>query len=255
MPNTTDTYWSADGTSLQTYVQNIETKGGSRWGVAPLRGTDSAVSGKPGEDWRRKIAGPRVLTLQMWLAGEGEKEWTDNWIALRKLLWRTDRRVSLTKRWKGVDGIVRSAVGKVEYLSGLEPSMVSDDASKCTVDFKMADPYFYGAEEHAVVTTAGVTVDNVGDDITRRIRIESMSNAKTLKNLTTGRDLSLDAGTSVIIDVWSWDVTGTTVGPGDVNVSGDKVEQFWFSLFPGENELDLVGGSTDTDVYWTPVYL
>lgn len=254
MPNTTDTYWSVDGTSLQTYVQNIETKGGSRWGVAPLRGADNLIPLAPGEEWNRKIAGARILTLQMWLAGESEQEWTDNWIALRKLLWRTNRRINLTKRWKGVDNVVRSAVAKAEFYSGLEPGMISDDASKFTVDLKLADPYFYGTETSVVVGTAGIVAVNDGDDIARKVRVENMSTSKTLQNLTNGRDLSLSAGGSgVTIDSGAWTVTGGTANEGDVVVAGNKREAYWFTLDPGDNDLDINTGTAT--VYWTPVYL
>lgn len=259
MTNTTDTYWSVDGASLQTLAKNIETKGGSRLGVAPLRGDDFVVPTKFGRQHVPKVADARVLSLQGWVQGcdddgvvavGSEQIFADNWQALRRLFWRTDRQINLTKRWKGVDGVVRSAVAKAEFAGGLEPAMMDPSSAKFTVDLMLADPYFYGTPDSQTITTAGGTITPGGDDTTRAITLEfTGAGPKTLTNTETGRSITVTGPTT--IDILAW--TATSIGTAGVDTAGEKNEQFWFSLERGANPLTL---DHDTCIVtWTPVYL
>ena len=259
MTNTTDTYWEVDGTSLQTYARNIETKGGSRLGAAPLRGENIVVPTKFGRQWVAKLPDARVLSLQGWVQGcdddgvvaaGAEQIFTDNWQALRRLFWRTDRQINLKKRWKGVDDVVRSATAKAEFAGGLEPGMMDPASAKFTVDLMLADPYFYGQAVTTTVTTAGATITPGGDDTTRKITLVfTGAGSKTLTNTTTGRSITVSGATTV--DILAF--TATTIGSANVDTAGEKNEQFWFSLLRDANVLTLDHDSVD--ITYTPVYL
>ena len=256
MTNTTDTYWDVNGSSLNTFARNLSTLEG-RWGAPPLRGENVLVPGRPGRAWVRKVPDQRTITLAGWVRGanddgtipaESRGKFFENWIALRKLLWHPASQQSLTKRWKGTDGIVKTAVGQVEFAGGLEPSMQGDRGAAFTCDLLMADPYFYGAQQTAHVTTSGLTVVNDGDDRARAMTL-TFSAAAALTNTSTGRAITVTGAT--VVDVMQF--SATTIGPGGVSTTGWPTEVFWYFLQLGNNVLTLSAGTCD--IAWQPVYL
>jgi hypothetical protein len=74
MANSTTEYWDVNGVSLQTYAQNIESWGGSREGVPPLRGEDQVIPYARGSRRVRKVPDSRMLSLQGWVLGMEEYE-------------------------------------------------------------------------------------------------------------------------------------------------------------------------------------
>lgn len=247
MPNTTDEYWDVDGESLQTLVRNIE-QWGQRHGVPPIRGGDFHLPMVPGELWRAKVPGPRTITLAGWLVGDTVQDFRSNWRSLRNLLWRTDRQVSLTKRWRLVEGgSVYQATAKAQYESGLEPDTIGPSAAKFTVDMRLAFPYFKGSLAAHNGMSGSFSINVLGDDTTRLVTLQ-FSQAATLLNVTTGRELTVpDAAT---LNVETFDTTGSYE---NISVSGDDDEPFWFSLARGQNDLILTAGVVN--ISYTPLYV
>lgn len=173
MTDTTETYWDADGQSLQTFAFNIVTLGGDRMAPIPVRGDDITVPYMPGTVWTPKVPNQRVISLGMWVIGanedgtipddeDGRRTFDKNWRMLRRLLWRYRTQFTLTKRFwvptedleaAGVDitelpqngsWSLISASAKASYHSGMEPMMSGPSRAAFVVNLLLSDPYFYG---------------------------------------------------------------------------------------------------------------
>lgn len=206
MTNTTKTFWSVDGISLQTYAWNITSLGGDRQAPPPLRGDDITVPYMPGDRWVPREVDSRTITLGMWVQGSNEDGtipqnetqrhvWERNWQKLRRLLWKPRRQMVLTKHFwvptfdlfdAGVDASLLpsestwslySASAKVNFVGGLAPTMQGGGHSAFTVDLKLTDPYFYS--EPIEITFGGNLVTGqtneviiLGDDRTHAVELE-----------------------------------------------------------------------------------
>lgn len=175
MTNSTETFWSVDGQSLQTYAWNIRTLGEDRLAPPPVRGADLRVPYMIGSQYVPRTPDSRVITLGMWVQGSDEtgKPPTDehlkrrfdaNWRKLRNLLWKPRRQLTLTKRFwvptfdlteAGVDATLLptegawslySASAKASFVGGLSPTMQGQAHGVFTVDLLLSDPFFYGDE-------------------------------------------------------------------------------------------------------------
>lgn len=174
MVNTTETYWSVDGVSLQTYAMNIKTLGGDRLAPPPLRGDDITVPYAAGTVWVPKVVDARTITLGMWILGaeddgtaplgsDARRKFDANWRALVKLLWKPRQQFTLTKRFwvpsaelvaggmslSGLPTIAGwtliEAQAKASFAGGLSPTMTGPTRADFTVDLLLSDPYFYSA--------------------------------------------------------------------------------------------------------------
>lgn len=208
MVNTTETFWSVDGVSLQTYAFNITTLGGDRMSPPPLRGADLVIPYQAGQTWVPKVVDSKTITLGMWVIGADEagnipqdedsrRTFERNWRKLRKLLWTPRRQVTLTKRfWVPVEDLtdaglnladytveggwaLMEASGKAQFSGGLEPSMGGPSRAAFTVDLRMADPFFYGTPVDVEFTTQTASpnigptrnIEVLGDERTTRMEI------------------------------------------------------------------------------------
>lgn len=165
MTNSTEYFWSIDGVSLQTYAFNISTWGGDAQSPPPLRGSDTTVPYVVGDQYHRKVPGARTVSFGMWVIGANEdgslpvggssrRLFEENWRALRKLMWNPNRQVKLTKRFRDWEtGELVEATALAEFAGGLTPTMNGSQRAVFTVQFKLADPFFYG-EEHTISINA-----------------------------------------------------------------------------------------------------
>lgn len=208
MVNTTETFWSVDGVSLQTYAFNIVTLGGDRMSPPPLRGDDITVPFRAGQVWRPKVPDSRTITLGMWVIGADEngnipqnedsrRTFDRNWRKIRRLLWNSRRQITLTKRfWVPVDDLedagvpltgltteggwaLISATAKAEFAGGLEPTMGGPSRAAFTVDLRLADPYFYG-DEIAIPLSMSTSDSLPGPSATRLILGDDRTTSITL---------------------------------------------------------------------------
>lgn len=222
--NTTETFWSVDGVSLQTYAFNITTLGDDRDGVPPLRGSDIEIPYMPGTMWVPREVDSRYITLGMWVVGANEdgtiptgetsrRIYERNWRKLRRLLWTPRRQFTLTKKfWVLTEELEEAGVDLSESLSdglwtlyeasargtfagGLSPNMTGGTRATFTVDILLSDPFFYGAPIEIPFSTQtgegfpGPTQSIVvlGDDRTLNIEID-------LEGPLTGPQITHDAG-------------------------------------------------------------
>ena len=70
MANSTDTYWSVNGVSLQTLGFNITTDGDHA--PPPLRGDDDLIPYRVGQVLQDRIPNSRTLPFKMWAIGMDE---------------------------------------------------------------------------------------------------------------------------------------------------------------------------------------
>lgn len=229
MPNTTNDYWDVDGVSLQTYVQNLESWGGSREAPAPFRGENLQIPYAYGKRFVPKLPDARQMGLQGWITSEragveNETGLKQNWRDLRKLLWRPEEEFLLTRRWTDENAVSRVATGLAQYVSGLEPVINGNSTAKFAVTLEMADPFFYGPEISLPLATSYVFIDEHGDYPTKKMFIDLVGPLTTPKvtfiqnggsNLATVSTTSyptIATGTTVTIDIENFKATETTGG-------------------------------------------
>lgn len=173
MTNTTKEYWDVDGVSLNTYAWNIATLSG-RLSVPPLRGADIVVPHRAGQVWRPRVADARTVTLGMWVRGSDAnglvpRHWrgrfNDNWEALQRLLFQPSRQVTLTRRRISTSGTVRVDAAKAQVQGGIAPEMQGPGVAAFTVDFLLADPYFYSAAQSVPSRGLGLYPLTVAGDV------------------------------------------------------------------------------------------
>jgi hypothetical protein len=201
MSDTTETVWSVDGVSLQTYAYNITSLGNDRKSPPPLRGDNILVPYRPGSVWVPRVPDSKVITLGMWVQGSDEdgKQTTEgarrtfdrNWNKLRDLFWVYDRELVLTKRfWVltsklfGQTGMAIKTEGqwslieattKAAFRSGLEPDMMGPAHSAFTVDLLLGDPFFYSADPVTLDFTTATGGANPGPNKTFNVLGEALT--------------------------------------------------------------------------------
>lgn len=163
MSNYTTEYWEVDGVSLSRYAWGIETVGGSRWGLPPMRGDNATYAYLPGQSFRQKIPDSRTMLLQMFVIGINPStdayvsnprvQWNDNWRTLQKLFFTPTRQITLTRRWETSTGM-QTASAQAQVVGTLDPEMTGRSRATFEVELLLADPFFYGP-----VITKNLTVN------------------------------------------------------------------------------------------------
>ena len=204
-----------------------------------------------------KVVDARTITLGMWVIGAEEDgsmptgtaaaQFDENFRKLRSLLWTPNRQITLTKRFY-VNGVLKTASAKAQFVSGIAPVMQGRTRAVFTVDLRLSDPYFYGPEVNVALANGSQTVTIGGDDITRAIKLHvdgPRVNVK-VRNNTLDVDVehisNLSSGDDLDIDVKNYTaVTDTTLLPafnsvGSIRHTGSP---HWLLLQPGANSITV----------------
>lgn len=250
MPNTTDLYWSVNGVSLQTLVQNIETIGG-RFSPPPMRGEDITIPYSVGERFLPKTPAARILPLAMWLKGSTADEYDENWRQLRNLLWQPGKQFALQKRIK-VGGATRAVTAQGQFYSGLEPKMIGRNAAKFAVDIKLARPFFY---DDAFTTFNLVNGNNTvvlpGDYKTTNLEV-TINGPRVNPVVWINAEIqvefhgSIPTGASVKILISTYTAIMTPVGAPQYDASSlirHAGATQWLHLEPGSNTVNVSSAS------------
>jgi hypothetical protein len=275
--SSTTEFWDVDGVSLNQYAWNITTLGGSRGGLPPLRGDNVQYAYRPGKDFRTKVPDSRVLTLAMWVAGVSPTtdlpaanqrvQWNDNWRALRRLLWTPGRQVDLTRRAQYSTGLeVHTA--KAQLAGTMDPSMTGRTRAEFTIDFLLADPYFYGVSSTtSVPVSTPTTVTNAGDDVAGYSNFQLVFHgpltAPKVTNSTYSPSVWVKAGSGIAsgdtltLDVESYTASRASDSANLIGTVSHSGARQWMLLAPGANTLTLTadGGSGSVDVVFRPPYV
>lgn len=258
MTDTTDTVWTADGVSLQTFAQNITTLGG-RFSPPPMRGDDITVPYSPGQRWIAKTPDSRIIPLAMWVRGwnadgsrptDTARKFDENWRTLRNLLWQPNRQIALKKKF-WVEGVLRSATALAQFEGGLEPTMKGRNGAKFVVDLKLADPYFYDDELKTFNLVNGdQTIIVPGDVETRNLLLTINGSRNQIKVIskTVAPDIqveyyaALNTGDTAVIDVINYKATTTPSGLAAYTSTG-KIRHagapHWLGIAAGSNLMNL----------------
>lgn len=286
MTTSTNTFWSVDGTPLQTYAFNIQSWGGDREAPPSFRGSNTAVPGAPGEVFQRKVVDSRTISFGMWVQGSLEDgtapktgsrraEFEYNWHRLRSLLWTPRREVTLTKRFVEYgQTTVKVANAKAQFSGGLSPSMTGTQRAIFTVNLYLADPFFYGDEITLPTFTTNQqtnTFEVPGDERTRDISV-SIAGARVNPKLTlTSPDQSqrwmqysyaLGSSDSATVNVRNFSSRtspsgGTAFTSAGLVTASSADDPNWLGFDPGTNKLKVESttGTGNIVVKYKPVYL
>lgn len=275
---TTAEWWDIDGEPLNKFGWNVETVGGSRYAVPPMRGDDAQYAYVPGREWHAKLPDSRTITLAMWITGvdpdtgnaTGDQmlRWNDSWNFLRRLFWQPERQFVLTRRWllTDEDNIprIRTASAHGQLTNTLDLNMTGRFRGTFQADILLADPFFYGGEVISQINMASSgVVHNPGDfraghqhfsvQFVGPLNHPELVNVSTSPHVSVKLDTTVAAGEVVTLDVGTFTATSTvelltTTGAGTYNrlvyVKHSGAHE-WFGLTRGDNTLVLAGqGST-----------
>lgn len=247
---------AVDGTDLATIGKIVEAEG--MFGLPGYRGSNLTIPTRPGDRHVSKLAGVQTRDLMLLIEGTGADPFASmasKLRDLRRLLFKPERALSLQRTVDYADGqVVATAAAQAMPFD----PVIDAWFARCPVAWQILEGGFYGVQQSQVLASGGnVTVDNLGDDRTRKVTLAFTGGAGpyVLTNTTTGRALTVSVGGAVNVDVWA----ATATGPGgsvlaSLVTSGDVDERFWMTLVPGNNTLTLTGGGSVT-VSWQPVYL
>jgi hypothetical protein len=280
MSNSSEEYWEVDGVSLNQYCWAIKTIGGSRLAVPKLRGDNTLFPFRDGRSFRAKNADSRVITLAMWVAGVNpatdqprisnqDVQFNDNWKALQRLFWSPDEQLTLTRRWweNAATPVLRTATAKCELAGTMDPTMTGRSRADFAVDLLLSDPYFYGPEISANLTTSGTTIVTNPGDIpvwsTINLTLNGELTSPVITNQTAEPDVWMRINTAVVDDPINISVGDFTVINtfDDSNLTGSVTHsgfRAWMKLLPGNNTLKLTStgvGTGDVDLTFQPAYL
>lgn len=280
MSNSSEEYWEINGVSLNQYCWSIKTIGGSRLAVPKLRGDNTLFPFRDGRAFRAKNADSRVITLAMFVAGidpdtdeprtsRQDVQFNDNWKALQRLFWSPEEQLTLTRRWwENADTpVLRTATAKCELAGTMDPTMTGRTRADFAVDLLLSDPYFYGPEISANLTTSGTTIVTNPGDIpvwsTINMTLNGELTSPVITNQTAEPDVWMRINTAVINDPINISVGDFTVINtfDDSNLTGSVTHsgfRAWMKLLPGNNTLKLTStgsGTGDVDLTFKPAYL
>ena len=276
MTDSTPTAWTVDGTSLQTLCQNVVSLA-PKYGIPGLRGDDTSIAYRRGKQWRRKYVDSRTETLGMWVTGmlpDGtkppnglERQFHQNMTTLQNLLWHDgERQVVLTKKWVDpLTGTVLSANALAEPQDWI-PEMQGPYSAKMTVDFLLADPYYYGPlVDVSIPFDTDTPIAVAGDVATSRMTLTFNGDLANpiLTNSTPEPDVwvrigsEIASGDEVLLNVEDFVAVRQS---DDANVVGSVTRsgaRNWMRLWPGSNTLRLTAtsGSGTVDLSYAPAYL
>jgi hypothetical protein len=274
---TTDVYWDVNGVSLQELAWNISTLGGARRALPGWRGSDRKYAYRAGAAPRRMVADSRTITLAMWCTGWRnddvptaymDRRYEDNRKTLERLFWRPGGSlVTLTKRWKDLNGNVLAATGTARLVSDMSAEMQGPYKGKFTVDLFMPDPWFYGPQQGVEIGRGEtVTIDNPGDDACTHMTVgfEGELHDPVVTNLTPDTNVVLrllnadiGVGTSWTVDVDDCTVVRNSDGANMIGKLSHSGARSWMRLGRNESQLQLTAsgsGSGHALVRYSPAY-
>jgi hypothetical protein len=255
-----------------------------------LRGSDVQVPFAAGQQWRYKYPDSRVITLVMWTAGINQTTgnpdtvsqlltFNNNYQQLRQAFWTRNltgsQQGTLTRQWyitQGLTTAVVAASAQAEIAGNMEPTMTGRTRADFSVDFLLADPYFYGVQQTQTLPyNSAQSVTNLGEGVageglqgTMQVTFTGPLTNPTLTNLTAGVSVTytgtIASGTPAAVTLDCVNFLATTgAGANVISAVSHAGARRWNGLLSGANSCKLTstnGGDTGTcTLTWTPPYL
>jgi hypothetical protein len=246
---------------------NFTTWGGSRQDLPLLRGQNYTLAYRSGQMWRQKYFDQRTISAAFWAVGVNQStglpsssqslDFTTNFYNLRSMLAQQgvggSQLGSLTRRWyeyvNGTPTLI-TATAMAELAGNMAVTMSGRSRGDFTVDWLLADPFFYGPPVPAVAMYLNnlLTVTNQGDAVigygqsqysggtTFQITLHGPLTSPTVTNLTAGVSVTVNAtiptGITLTLDVLNYTAYDNTSTSwlGYVSHAGARP---WFLLVPG----------------------
>ena len=175
--------WSFNGVALSQPYWNIATLGGSRFALPAWRGSNYQVPYKAGQSQRAKFPDSRTLTLAMWIDGangspvdsyppsDQRLAFNNSLQELREEFFQMNAAGSvqgqLQRNWYLTQGTAKlvTSTAMAEIASAMDLTMNGRLSAAFTVDFLLADPFFYGAQQSVACTGTATTITGLGEGI------------------------------------------------------------------------------------------
>lgn len=277
MTATTLETWVADGVLLNTHAKNISSFGG-RQGLPAIRGENRPMPLRGGRTWVPKVFDERELNLAMWVQGvdddgnipvgiQARATYNDNLAVLKRVFGKRTSLIQIVRQEERPSGLLE-LTGEVECVSTMEPTMLDiSSVGTFTVRLLMPDPYWYGAQITASLTSSGLTLANPGDATAERmvLTFNGPLTNPMVSNTALGISLrysgSILSGESVVVNTSDFTATGS---PGTTNKIGNlsNVGSYWWMNFQrGNNPLTLTNwqsgavGAGNVGISFYPPYL
>lgn len=275
--------WFWNGLPLQSPVGawNISTVGGARFALPTFRGQNYTVPYRMGQSQRGKLPDSRTVTLTMWTDGQGQQSglvfpspdqrlaFNNNLQQLRASFIAMGASFSqqglLQRNWyltqSGINQLV-TATAMAELAGSMDLTMNGRTNAAFSVDFLLADPAFYGANQSQAIATAGGNINHLGDLVAGLGYPSAVSAftvqitaACTVSNVTAGVSFTFTPNGSpsypVTVDILNQTVTdnaGTNWGAGLSHLGGRS----WMVLVAGLNAITNTAGTATFQ--WNPAY-
>lgn len=269
--------WYWDGLALSQPYWNVSTFGGARYNLPTLRGSNYQVPYRAGQAQRAKYPDQRTITLTMWVdgskspggavTGDARLAFNNYWSQLRAAFFKRSAAGSvqgqLTRNWHltqdGTSGLV-TATAMAEIAGSMDPTMNSRTNAVASIDFLLADPYFYGVQRTAAVTGSATVTANgegvAGEGFPSPVAgfTVQVSRPCTVANTTAGVSFTVASGPQfpVTVDVLRDTVTDASGAsrPGAVTHAGSRM---WLCLLPGGNHITVSAGTAT--LTWNDPYV
>lgn len=274
--------WTFNSVPLQSAfgAWNTASFGGSRFGVPTFRGQDYQTPYRAGNSWRSKMPDSRTITVAMWTDGQGlhstsQYPATDQRLAFNSNLQQLrdtfftmsasgSAQGQLARSWyfqQGGSPTLVTATAMAELAGSMDLTMNGRTNAGFSVDFLLADPFFYGAQQTVAVTTAGGTLNGKGE-ATAGLGFPSTVNsftvqcsaACTVTNSTAGVSFTLASGPSypVTVDILNGTVTDNS-GNNQIATLTHAGARAWMVVLSGSNTIAVSAGTATFK--WNDCYI
>lgn len=258
--------WSWNGLALNAPYWNIASMGGSRFGLPTFRGQDYETPYRAGQNWRAKYPDSRTVTLNMWVSGDWDVSGfpADQRLAFNNHLQQLrdafftlgangSQQGQLQRNWYLTQGspklVTATAMG--ELAGSMDLTMNGRTSAAFSVDFLLADPFFYGALQTVACTGASTSVTGLGEAVVGlgfpsavSSFTVSLSAAATVTNVTMGVSFAIASGPSfpVTVDILAGTVTDNG-GNNQIGALSHLGSRAWMVLGTGPNTISVSAGT------------
>lgn len=271
--------WSFNGLALSQPYWNIATLGGSRFSLPPMRGQNYQVPYKAGQSQRAKFPDARTLTLAMWLDGangspvdayppsDQRLAFNNSLQKLRQQFFQMNAAGSvqgqLQRNWYFTQGTPKlvASTAMAELSGAMDLTMNGRLHTAFTVDFLLADPFFYGAAQSVVCTGSSTQLTGLGEGIAGfgypspvNSFTVTLTSQCTVTNLTSGVSFTFTglATFPVIVDILNETVIDNA---GNNWIAGltHAGSRAWMTVIPGTQVISVSAGTATFQ--WNDCYL
>lgn len=257
MTNNTDVYWTANAMSLHTKAWSVKSFGGKRWFGPSKKGSNLELPFQRGQVWLPKSRNAQLYDLNMWvlpLNQDGTRDGTLTAIQKAHENWRTitaavdiEGEFDLVKRWYE-GATIMSATARAEFVDGSGPS--SDDGRDfyASLQFLLADPYFYLP---VASFAAGGTFTALGEVPSDHVTVTFTAGTNPRLTFNDGNYVQFNGSIGVTPVVVDCKKGLAKVGSTYVNgmITRNTSLGYWPRIFKGSNTLTLSGGAAATIQY------